>query len=485
MTSIKHAYNSRKTHNLRKFNMSEPECTDTAPSNIHMARNGASRNLTEGAVSKHLLRLSIPMVWGIFSIIAIQLIDMFYIGLLGEQALAAISFTFPVTYAVFSVFMGFGVAMSSVVSRLIGAGEHTKMHRVLFHGFILVALCGTICAVLGNFYARDIFALMGAEGAVLDDLLGYMHIWFAGVVLVSLPMIGNSAMRACGDARIPAYVMGVSALTNLIMDPILIFGWLGFPEMGMEGAALATILSYFAGLVIGLYIMIFKMKILVNPAEFGWLKDFGDSTRRLVVIAVPAGITSAIQPLLQAFVTALLAGSGAYAVAAYGVVTRVEAFLFVPIMAMSTGLAPIIGQNFGAGLYGRVYEGLHFWMRLAFIWSLLTAVLMMALGGFITSWFSDNAQTIKLAQLYFWIVPVTSILANILPGWASAFNAVAKPHLAFFILIFRMLVLSAPACLVGAHLAGVTGIFLGLAVANILSGTLTHVLGWRYISRYA
>ena len=441
------------------------------------------RDLTDGEVSKHLMRLSMPMVWGIFSIIAIQLIDMFYIGLLGEQALAAISFTFPVTYAVFSVFMGFGVAMSSVVSRLIGAGEHIKMHRVLFHGFILVAFFGGICSLLGNWYARDIFALMGARGAVLDSLLDYMHIWFAGAILVSLPMIGNSAMRACGDSRIPAYVMGVSALTNLIMDPILIFGWLGFPEMGMRGAAIATILSYAAGLVIGLYIMIIRMRILVNPSEFGWLRDFGDSTRRLVSIAVPAGLTSAIQPLLQAFVTALLAGSGAYAVAAYGVVTRVEAFLFVPIMAMATGLAPIVGQNHGGGHHKRVHEGLHHAMKLTFYWSLLSAVLLMVLGRLIASWFSNDAQTIALAQMYFWIVPVTCMLANMLPVWSSAFNALAKPHFSFAILIVRMVVLSAPACYIGAQIAGVYGVFFGLAVANIISGALTHLLSWRYISR--
>lgn len=441
------------------------------------------RSLTEGPVLEHLLHLSIPMVWGILLIIAIQLIDMFYIGLLGDDALAAISFTFPVTYAIFAIFMGFGVAMSSVVSRLIGAGNVVEMHRVLFHGFILVSAFGAFFSFLGFYYAEPVFRAMGASGDVLKGTLDYMYIWFAGAVFVSLPMIGNSAMRACGNSRIPAVVMGTSALVNLVLDPILIFGWFGLPAMGMKGAAAATIISYVAGLLIGLYVMTFRMKILVNPAEFGWLKNFMDSSKRLIVIAVPAGITSAVQPLLNAIITALLAGVGAHAVAAYGIVTRVEAFLFVPIMGLATGMSPIIGQNFGAGQKDRVKEVLSYALKLAALWSFIVAVVLLVFKTQIAGLFTQDTQIIELTGIYFLVVPFSYILGNLVSGWSSAFNALAKPQLSFLILMMRMVVLSVPACWLGAQMAGAMGIFIAMAAVNIVSGFGTQLLSWRYISR--
>ena len=400
--------------------------------------------------------------------------------MLGDDALAAISFTFPITYGIFAVFMGFGVAMSSVVSRLIGAGRYVEMHRVLFHGFILVAGFGALSSFLGFHYAEFIFTVMGASGLVLQGTLDYMYIWFAGAVFVSLPMIGNAAIRAAGNAKIPAYIMMFSAFVNLIMDPLLIFGLLGLPEMGMRGAALATIISYVGGLAIGLYVMIFKLKILVNPAEFGWLNDFTDSAKRLISIAAPASLTNAIQPLLSAIITALLATSSLQAVAAYGIVTRVEAFLFVPIMAMSTGMSPIIGQNFGAAQRERVHEALSTTLKLAVQWAFVTALILLVFGGLIARLFTDDPIILHIARVYFWIVPFTYLLAHLMPIWSSAFNAMAKPHFSLAITITRMIVLGIPACWIGAHLAGAYGVFIAIASVNILAGATIHLLSWRY-----
>jgi putative MATE family efflux protein len=376
--------------------------------------------------------------------------------------------------------MGFSVAMSSVVARLIGAGRYVDMHRVLFHGFILVAGFGGLASFLGYHFAESIFTLMGASGPVLQGTLDYMYVWFAGAVFVSLPMIGNAAIRAAGNAKIPAYIMMFSALVNLILDPIFIFGLIGFPEMGMRGAALATIVSYVGGLVIGLYVMVFKLKILVNPAEFGWLKGFPDSAKRLVTIAAPASLTNAIQPLLSAIITTLLATSSLQAVAAYGIVTRVEAFLFVPIMAMASGMSPIIGQNFGAGQRDRVHDALSCTLKLAVQWAFVTAMILLVFGGLIAGLFTDDPEILKIARVYFWIIPLTYLLGNLLPIWSSAFNAMAKPQFSLAITITRMIILGIPACWIGAHLAGAYGVFIAVALVNIVAGSLIHLLSWRY-----
>lgn len=155
-------------------------------------------DLTTGPVGRHLVRLSVPMIWGILAIISFQLVDTYYISLLGTEALAAISFTFPLNYAIFSVTMGFGIAMSSVLSRLIGSGNKEDVKRITTHGLLLVFMIGLAVTLLGMAFHDPLFRAMGAHDDILPLVRDYMMTWFAGAVFITLPLVGNSAIRAGG-----------------------------------------------------------------------------------------------------------------------------------------------------------------------------------------------------------------------------------------------------------------------------------------------
>jgi putative MATE family efflux protein len=379
--------------------------------------------------------------------------------------------------------MGFSIAMSSVISRLIGEGNFENVQRVTTHGLILVFLLGIIIAVTGYIILNPLFTMMGANPSMLSMIREYMLIWFAGTSFLAMPMVGNAAIRATGNTLLPALIMTVAALVNAILDPILIFGLLGFPRLELQGAALATVIANILAMMAGLYVITVRKKLLSSLNNLR-LDLFLNSVKRLAIIAIPAGITNAIQPVVNAIIISLLARTGSEAVAAYGIVTRLEAFAFVILMGLAVGMAPIIGQNWGAGHFERINKTLRLAIGFSVFWSLFIAVFFGLFGSHLASLFSDNPQIISFATLFFWIVPITYAFSNLINGWASAFNAMGKPHRSFLMIVGKMIVLMIPAIYLGYYISGVTGLFVSIAATNIISGIIVHLWARRSLKNY-
>lgn len=440
-------------------------------------------DLTNGSIAHHLTRLTLPMVWGIFAVISVQIADTYFIGMLGTKTLAAISFTFPVTMILTHLLFGFNIAMASVASRLIGRNEMETVPRVVLHGLFLTFMTASIIALIVYGLHDPLFRLMGADDEMLDIIRQYMPLWLIGFTLLSIPSMGNSAIRAKGSALEPALVMSLISLVNLILDPILIFGKFGFPALGVQGAAIATVTGYSCGLIAGLYILIVRKKLLV-PAMGLCRHAFKDSLRRLSFIAIPAGITNTIQPATNAVFISLLAGFGAEAVAAYGVATRIEAFAMILLISMATSMAPIIGQNFGAQNFDRVHKTITLTIIFNFIWSFTVAGIFCLFGAQIADAFTDDPAVIEIARQYLVIIPVSYAFGNLVFGWASTFNAVGRPERAFVMIVCKYLIFMIPALFIGREFGGIKGIFAAIACVNVFGGLLFHFISRRACARF-
>jgi putative MATE family efflux protein len=314
---------------------------------------------------------------------------------------------------------------------------------------------------------------MGADPALIPMIRDYIGIWYMGAVFVTLPLVGNAAIRASGDTMTPAVIMTVAAVVNVILDPLLIFGLAGFPRLEIQGAAISTVLANAAAALAGLYILYAKkhllcLKYLTN------LSNFGNSSKRLLVIALPAGLTNSIQPLVNALIITLLAKTGVEAVAAYGIVSRIEAFAFIVIMGVAVAMAPIIGQNFGAKRMTRVHETLRLAIQFSVLYSVTVAVVLFLFGRTIVGLFDDNELVIGYALLFIWIVPCTYAFSNLVHGWGSAFNAMGMPQWSFVMVVIKMIVLMVPAVMVGHYFYDITGLFVAIALVNLFAGIGFH-----------
>ncbi|MCC7305075.1 MAG: MATE family efflux transporter [Alphaproteobacteria bacterium] len=434
-------------------------------------------DLTTGDVQKHLVRMTVPMIWGLMAVISVQLVDTYFVSMLGTRELAGISFTFPVTMLISHLVFGLNIALSSVVSRLLGEKKQEDAKRVVLHGIILSFTVSAIIALLCYIFLEPLFRKLGADDETLPVVYDYMPLWLAGSAVLAIPVNANSALRAAGDTVAPAWVMISIALINLVLAPLFIFGWLGVPALGVFGAALATFLSYWFGLVGALYVLIFKKHMVSTDGLH--LDKFKDSLKRLAVIAVPAGITNIIMPAASAVVTALIAKHGPEAVAAYGVATRVEAFSMLFVIALALGMAPIVGQNWGAGKYERVNAVITKAIQFNFIWSFFVALIFALFARHIGRAFSDHEEVIHYVTLFFWIVPFTYGFGNLVFGWSSAFNAMGQPQRALVMISLKAFVFTIPAVLLGSAWYGIPGIFVALALVNLLSGALFHWMSMR------
>jgi putative MATE family efflux protein len=435
-------------------------------------------DLKTGNIRDHLVRLTLPMIWGIAAIISFQLVDTYYVSLLGTRELAAMTFTFPVTFFVFSIIMGFGIAMSSVVSRLIGEGREEDVKRVTTHGLILAFGVGLVLAAVLYIFRDALFAAMGADAEMRPLIHDYMTIWFFGAPFMATPFVGNSAIRAAGSTLAPALIMVSVAVLNAALAPFLVFGLAGFPRMELQGAAIATVFSNAVAMAAGLYVLHFRKRMIL-PITHLHFDRFGDSCKRLLFIAIPAGLTSAVGPLVNTIIIGLLAGYGQEAVAAFGIALRVEAFAFILLMALAVGMSPIIGQNFGARNFDRVHETLRKAIGFSVLWCIGVAAILMTFAENIAGVFSDDPIVIYYAVMSFLIVAPSYLFNSLVNGWGSAFNAMGKPQMSVMMTVIKMLALLIPAVLIGAKIGGVMGIFWAISLVNIATGLGFHLWSWQ------
>ncbi|HDX8403097.1 TPA: MATE family efflux transporter [Aeromonas dhakensis] len=417
-----------------------------------------------------LLRMTGPMILGIVAILAFNLVDTFFIGMLGTQALAAISFTFPVTFVVTSLAMGLGAGLSAVMGHALGQGKHEEAARITTDNLFLAVLLVTLIAVAGALTIHPLFRLLGASDALIALIYDYMLIWYLTVPMLVLPMVGNAAIRATGDTKTPSLVMTVAGLVNGVLDPLLIFGIGPFPEWGIRGAAIATSLSWLMAMLVSLYILrhregLLRWRLSPRPQLLAhW--------RALLHVAVPASFTNMLNPLANAVLMTIFAGLGTEVVAAYGAASRVEALLLIVMMALSSVLAPFISQNCGAGNPARAKAALQLCMRFALLFQLAVYALTWQLAPFIADLFSDHPQVVRLIVLYLHLVPIGYGFQGMVMLLASALNGVRASSISFLFNGVRLFVFLLPGAWLGAKLGGEQGIYLGILLANLAVGTL-------------
>lgn len=428
------------------------------------------RNLVTGEIRPVLIQLTLPMVYGIVAIFLFNLVDTYFVSLLGTEYLAAISFTFPVTMTVMNLAIGLSIAVGSVVARAIGQKNHAEAVAWIGKTFYLSLVIGFLTAIIGITCADGLFAAMGAEAHIIPLIKAYLFWWFAGCVLLIIMIVLNATLRATGNTKLPSKIMMLSAVLNGILDPLLIFGWGPVPALGMQGAAIATVISWTVG-----FVFLIRVLIKQNLLDFQWPANLLQGWGRLLALGIPAALTNMLGPLANGILLTAVAGLGTHAVAAFGVGARLEPLMLIVVLALTASLPPFVGQNFGAGEHGRIYQGLKSAMGFIFGWQLAVYVLMAALA-FPLSWiFSDDADVQGYIRLFLWIVPVAYMGIGFSLITSSVLNALQKPQISLWLSITRLFLLYVPLGYCGALLAGLPGLFVGCALAHLCMGGI--VLG--------
>ncbi len=429
--------------------------------------------LTEGPIGRTLVALSGPMLVGVFSIAIFNVVDTWFVSLLGGTELAAISFTFPVVMVIGSVTMGLGIGAASVVSRAVGAGKIDDVRRYTTDALMLALSLVIVLSVVGWFTIDPLFRAMGATDATLPHIRDYMRVWYLGMVFLVVPMVGNSAIRATGDTRTPATIMVAAGLINAVLDPILIFGIGPIPGMGLGGAAWATVVARAVALVLSMRVLHFRERMIDwTPIAPG---QGVRSWKAILAVGAPAAATNVVVPLSFGVVTGMVARHGEFAVAALGAGSRVEMMATLVVMAVGAGLGPFAGQNWGAGRHDRLGRALTLAGRFALGWGLVTWAFFAVGGTLVARAFSPDPSTLDLIVVYLWLLPISHGLQGVHNITAAVFNAINRPLNAAALSLLKAPVLVLALAWLGNQLFGIAGIFAGMALSNVVVGTLAHV----------
>jgi putative MATE family efflux protein len=444
-----------------------------------MKKNSAQ--YTEGKESKVIMNRTLPMIIGMLGMLSFNLIDTYFIGQLGTDELAAISLTFPITYIVTALALGIGNGASAVVSRAIGSNDEYWVKRYSSDSLMLALIIVGIFLTAGLLTIDPLFTAIGGNVKTMPHIRDYMTIWYSGIIFVVIPMVGNSLIRATGDTKTPSFVMLVAIFINLALDPLLIFGYGPFPRMGMSGAAVATVISRGITLLVSLWILYYRDKMLSfhKPP----LADAVKSWKDILYIGLPSAGTSLIVPISISVINSILAGYGNEAIAGFGVSARVEALGLSIIMALGSVLGPFVGQNIGAGKYDRVRNGVNYSFKFGFIWSAIVAGALAIFGGSIGGIFDDNPEVIAVVKDYMWIVPVTYGFQSAIMLAVVCMNVLKMPFKGAVIAILRMFILYIPLAFLGSELFGLNGIFVAATIANVLAGIFAMIWLKKNITR--
>lgn len=418
-----------------------------------------------------------PFSIGVIALISTGIVDTIYLGRLTDPdrpnlaiiALAALTFAFPLTFIGNSANIGLGAGTMSAVSRALGEGDTARAKRHGAAAILMSLLVMTVLVGVMLLAAPLLLQMSGAKGDVLKEALGYLMISLPGLIIVSVAAMSNNILRGYGEAALPSAIMIMGAVINIILDPFLIFGWGPFPRMEVQGAALATLIGNSIGACFGFYLVFFHRKV-ISFAEMT-IGSVKRAWRIIGSVGLPAAGTNIIVPVATFIAVSIMGWKlSDVDVAAFGVASRAEMISVGLLYALSACIGAITGRNGGAGNTERVREAFRICYIICFVWGTLMAIILAVFAPQIAGIFTKDADVIEKIIPYFFIVPVTIFAYGFVFISAAGFNALGRPIYGLIYTIIRSLILYVGFIYVGVQMAGLTGAYIGMAIANLISG---------------
>jgi putative MATE family efflux protein len=435
-------------------------------------KNREEFDLTSGEIARPLFYLSLPIVVTNLLQTAYNLADTFWLGRYSTEALAAISFAFPMVFLLIALGMGLSVAGSVLVAQHIGADEREDAEYAASQTVTFSLLAALGLGVAGYFSVDLFLDLLGASEEVLPLATAYMEVISLGLVFMFGFFVFIALMRGSGDTITPMLVMAGSVALNIALDPFLIFGWGPFPELGIQGAAVATVFSRSVALAVGLGIMFSGARgIEISLSQMR--PDVGYA-RKLLRIGVPASIEGTGRALSINLLLVIVSMFPTTVVAAYGIGTRVFSVIFLPAIAVARGVETMTGQNIGAGKEDRAAAAARVAARTMFLILAALGVVAWVAARPIVAVFTNDPAVVDVGVAFLRYVAPSFGFIGVMRSYTGSFRGAGKTMAAAAISIAMLGAIRLPVAWVGANRMGSSGIWLAFAVSNVAGALLAY-----------
>ncbi|QFU08941.1 Multidrug export protein MepA [Rhodobacteraceae bacterium THAF1] len=405
------------------------------------------------------------MTLGILGVISVGLADAYFLGRVGQAELAAVGFIYPVTVAVTSLSIGLSAGANAALSQALGRGDDdSAAARLSLHALGLGAVLGVLVGLALWLGQKPLFALIGAGEQVLPEIGAYVVWWAASFPFLVLSMLVGAIFRARGDGVTASVIMVSQASVNIILDPLLIFGLGPFPEMSTGGAGLATFLVRVAATAGGLF-WAWRQGHLTGCRDP--LKRVPQNLWTIGAVGLPAAFSNSVNPAGMAMVTAAVATLGDAAVAGFGAATRVQTLALVPMLALSSGIGPVVGQNWGADRRDRARGAVRATFLMCAGYGAAIGAVLLLFGGPIASAIASGEEDAAFATTYLRIVGLSLFGYGMVVTANAAMNARSKAVWSMGLSLARIFALYLPLAWLLVGPFGFTGVSAAAAAANV------------------
>ncbi len=435
-----------------------------------------SAAFTQGSTLKHVVIMTSTTSIGLMTLFLVDLVDMFFLSLLGEIELAAaVGYAGTILFFTTSVSIGIAIATGALVSRSIGEKNIDKTKSYAVNVMCFGALVALLISSLIWFNIPFLLDLLGANAASKQFAIDYLQIIIPSMAILTVAMSASGTLRAIGDAKRAMLATMIGGLVNLVLDPIFIFGL----ELGVKGAAYASVVSRFAVIGFALYYCINVHKLINRFNISKFFQDLPSITK----IAIPAMLTNIATPIGNAYVIATIANFGDSAVAGMSIIGRLTPVAFGTIFALSGAVGPIIGQNYGANQRNRVRSTVIDGIKFSIIFVGFVSLILFLTQDWIISTFKASGDAAALIALFCTWVAATFLFNGFLFIANAAFNNLGYPHYSTIFNFLKATVGTIPFVFIGAQFANQSGAIIGQGIGAVIIGCIALYLCFRVINR--
>ena len=425
-------------------------------------------------LGKLLLTMSVPMMISMFVQSLYNIVDSIFVARISENALTAVSLAFPIQNLMFSVSIGTGVGINSLLSRRLGEKNYEEVDKVANNGILLALIGSVVFVIVGIFVPRPFFESQTDNTEIIEYGVTYMRICLIACAGVFGSITFERLLMSTGKTGLSMISQLTGTAFNLVFDPILIFGLLGFPAMGIAGAAVATVLGQFAAMTVSFILNVRKNKEI--HLSFKGLKPEGQIIGKIYAVGVPSIIVMSIGSILVYFLNIILGSFTTTAIAVYGVYFKLQSFVFMPVFGLNNGSVPIVGYNFGARNKQRVMKTIKL-SCLAACSIMLVGVLVFELfPKQLLALFAASDEMLKIGVPALRIIAVHFPIAAFSIILSSVFQALGKGIQSMVISFVRQLIFLLPAVWLLSLTGNIDNIWWGFPIAEFLALVVCCIL---------
>ena len=432
-------------------------------------------------IPKLLITMSLPMIASMLVQALYNIVDSMFVAQLNENALTAVSLAFPIQNLMIAVAAGTGVGINALLSRSLGEKQFDTANTIARNGILLGVLSSLVFAIAGIFGSRLFFEIQTGDAQIIEYGTQYMSVITIASIGIFMQITFERLMQSTGKTIFNMITQGLGAIINIILDPILIFGWFGLPAMGVTGAAVATVIGQIIAAMLGIF---FNWKYNKEiHVSFKGFRPCGKTIGNIYKIGVPSIIMQSIGSLTTFGMNNILLMFSSTAATVFGVYFKLQSFIFMPVFGLTNGMIPIVAYNYGARNKKRIYQTMKLSVILAVSIMSVGVVIFQTIPATLLGLFEASDHMLAIGVPALRAISLSFVFAGFCIICSATFQALGNGVYSMLMSFARQIIVILPVAFIFAKLIGLNAVWFAYPIAEILAVVMSIFMLKRIINK--